>query len=303
MFEMLIGLPASGKSYYALKLVEKGYIRHSSDEIRKQLFGADGYSKQEQAAVFDELHKRVIADLKQGKNVVYDATNLSRKKRMVFMDMIKDIDTGYEATLFVDDISNLKKRNAEREESVPEDVYDRMIRQFDPPMYFEGFDHIDVIVNDEVENAGKYKDFSVLKNIPHDSKYHSETIGDHMETAVKIMEKYTADNCLLAAAWLHDIGKPYVKSFLDNKGNETKYARYYCHEHVGSYLWLLTWEADKYYTLDDALRIANLIDMHMRPFAWEKSVKAAVNDMNMIGENEFKNLLLLNLADRCASNC
>lgn len=38
-FIMLVGLPGSGKSTYAEKLKEKGYIIHSSDAIREELTG------------------------------------------------------------------------------------------------------------------------------------------------------------------------------------------------------------------------------------------------------------------------
>lgn len=297
MFHMLIGLPASGKSEWAKN---QGSIVHSSDSVRKAMFGAEGYSKEEQAAVFAEVHKRIITDLEHQKDVIFDATNLNRKKRMEFMKKIEHIHTEKIAVLFLGSVANLKKRNNAREATVPEYVYDKMLRQFDPPMLFEGFDKVIVINNCDDQDVEKI-DYHDFKKIPHDSKYHTETIGDHMEETEHIVMQLTDDMCVIRAALFHDFGKPFVKSFTDKNGEATKYAKYYCHEHVGSYVWLNTYANDKTITVYAALRIANLIDMHMRPFVWEKSRKAMMNDLDMIGRSEFNNLLIIHAADCAAS--
>ena len=40
MFEMLIGIPGSGKLTYAKKKIDEGCIVVSSDALRKELYGA-----------------------------------------------------------------------------------------------------------------------------------------------------------------------------------------------------------------------------------------------------------------------
>ena len=87
-FYTLIGLSGSGKSSYNF---EEEVVKISSDSLRKELFG-DENDQTHNAEVFNELHKRVILNLKNGKNVVYDATNLSRRRRVVFLNNIKHID-------------------------------------------------------------------------------------------------------------------------------------------------------------------------------------------------------------------
>lgn len=86
-FIMLVGLPGSGKSTYAEKLKKEGYMIHSSDAIREELTG-DINSQDNNPEVFGVLHKRVKEDLKSGHSCVYNATNMSRKRRKAFLDEI-----------------------------------------------------------------------------------------------------------------------------------------------------------------------------------------------------------------------
>ena len=80
---VLVGLPGSGKSSYAeqFKAVDDAIctgvtVIHSSDAIRKELFG-DESSQEDNARVFDLMRKRTTEDLKAGKTVIYDATNVT----------------------------------------------------------------------------------------------------------------------------------------------------------------------------------------------------------------------------------
>ena len=66
---MLVGLSGSGKSSYNF---EEEVVKISSDALRAELYG-DENDQTHNAEVFNELHKRVILNLKNGKNVVYDS--------------------------------------------------------------------------------------------------------------------------------------------------------------------------------------------------------------------------------------
>lgn len=81
VFTMMIGLPGSGKTSRAKELEGQNVIC-SSDEIRRELFGDEGHvcTKQENAKVFEEMFKRTKSNLLAGNNVVYDATNLSKRE-------------------------------------------------------------------------------------------------------------------------------------------------------------------------------------------------------------------------------
>lgn len=82
----LVGLPASGKSTFAKQKEMSGYKIHSSDAIRKELYGDENEQK-DGDKVFQLLYKRVAQDLKNGKDCVLDSTGLTRKKTVCFFEL------------------------------------------------------------------------------------------------------------------------------------------------------------------------------------------------------------------------
>lgn len=84
-FVMMVGLPASGKSTYAKELAEEmKAVICSSDAIRKELYD-DENSQNNNEEVFKLLHSRIKECLREGKNVIYDATNINSKRRRAFL--------------------------------------------------------------------------------------------------------------------------------------------------------------------------------------------------------------------------
>lgn len=85
---MLVGLPASGKSTWAKEYSEThpDYIVHSSDKLREEMYG-DNYDDADNSKVFEELHRRILEDLKMH-SVIYDATNLVKKRRVHFLKAV-----------------------------------------------------------------------------------------------------------------------------------------------------------------------------------------------------------------------
>ena len=77
---ILIGVPGVGKSTIANKLKNKNTICLSSDDIREEYIeNIEDYQKHN-AKVFEIMNNKTFELLKEGKNVIYDATTLSRKK-------------------------------------------------------------------------------------------------------------------------------------------------------------------------------------------------------------------------------
>lgn len=75
---MLKGLPASSKSTWAKEQVAKGgYLRVSMDDIRASVFG--GWSVKKEKACLRLRDEMVKFGIKEGKNVIVDATNLNPK--------------------------------------------------------------------------------------------------------------------------------------------------------------------------------------------------------------------------------
>ena len=135
IFYMTIGLPGSGKSTYVERMND--VIIHSSDNIRQELFG-DINDQTHNEEVFRILHKRIIEDLSNGKNVVYDATNINYKRRMEFLKSLNRFHCEKIALLFMTPIHVCIARNMMRERKVPENVIMKMYHCFYIPYYYEG---------------------------------------------------------------------------------------------------------------------------------------------------------------------
>jgi predicted kinase len=83
---MLAGIPGSGKSTYAEKMKNEyeNIVVCSSDAIREELTG-NVNNQDLNEEVFKVLHRRVKDNLKAGNNVIYDACNISSRRRRHFV--------------------------------------------------------------------------------------------------------------------------------------------------------------------------------------------------------------------------
>lgn len=135
---MFVGLPGSGKSYYTRKLMKKtGASVHSSDDIRKELYG-DERIQGDGNAVFNILHSRVKEDLREGKSTIYDACNISYKRRMAFLQELNNIPCKKVCIFVATPFEKCLENNAKREQYVPVEAIKNMLKHFDTPSYFEG---------------------------------------------------------------------------------------------------------------------------------------------------------------------
>lgn len=266
VFLMVVGLPGSGKSTYIEKYYAN-YSVHSSDAIREELSG-DVNNQDINKQVFNTLHRRVKEDLAAGKSVVYDATNISWKRRKAFLQELKSFNCHKECVLMATPFELCVQRNRERERVVPYFVIERMYKNFDIPWYNEGWDSI-VIAYANSDAMSQYGDWSrfVVDHLDfaQDSKWHTETLGDHCLKTLQYVETRESDltpgNILETkiAAALHDCGKPFCKTFKDSRGEHSEFAHYYNHENVGAYNSLFYNKEDGV----DSLLVAALIRYHM----------------------------------------
>lgn len=81
-FTMLVGLPGSGKSTYAQKLKNLYGSDNTeiieSDEYRRLSFGSPEIQG-DNNKLFTMIHNDILNFLKGGRNIIFDATNISRK--------------------------------------------------------------------------------------------------------------------------------------------------------------------------------------------------------------------------------
>jgi predicted kinase len=296
--KIAIGLPASGKSTYGEILEKKDYTIVSSDKIREEVFG-DVNDQTHNTEVFNIVFNRIREVLKTGGNVYLDATNLVAKRRINIIKSFKNIpNVTFSCALFVPPYETCLERNSKRDRKVPEEVIAKMLRRFEPPHYSEGFDKIEVFGGDSTTK--KLKDMIInLAEMPHDNPHHTLSIGEHMLKAEQLYIDNEhidgMDNIIIAESLLfHDLGKKYTKTFTDYKGNPTKEAHYYNHNHVSAYLFLTS---SNKYPVKTRLEMANLIDHHMDFYSNE----AYLNKVRKrYGEEFFNKLLIINKYDKAA---
>jgi len=135
---IMIGLPASGKTTLAIEL--QAYVL-SSDKIRLELFG-DESIQGDPKKIFDLLYQRMEEKLKEGRDVVVDATNLNVRERSSAIKIAQKYGAVVIGHVMKTPIAVCIRRNDERERKVPDEVYDRMLSRYETPTIEEGFDVI-----------------------------------------------------------------------------------------------------------------------------------------------------------------
>ena len=262
---LLVGIPGSGKTTYAKNYIEQNpnTIHLSSDAIRKEFYG-DENIQGNPGDVFSLMQKRAVEALNNGSNVLYDATNVTRKDRAGIIGVCPKF-AKIECHIIWAPIETCIERDTKRERTVGKEVIDRILKIFQAPYYDEGIDEIKIIKPSNFNSIDYYKDVTSAMDIPHDNHHHTLNIKQHCIEAYEELECKTNKFSLLSAAWWHDIGKPYVKSFTDAKGRPCDEAHYYQHQCVGAWV---------SYGVDDITPYsAWLISTHMEPFFNSKYYK------------------------------
>lgn len=279
---ILCGIPGSGKSWIADELLSEYLIFgdrediaiHSSDAIREELFGDPG-SQENNALVFETMHKRVREDLKADKTVIYDATNITRKARKGVLSLAL-AETFVELHIVWAPVEICISRDAARDRTVGPAVIDKMLRRWQTPDIREGFD--DIIIHntyDDFDNVRYISSITEAMMIPHDNPHHTVGVREHCINAYNYLcakDGLVLDDLKTAAYW-HDLGKPYTKFYkLDPATGKPDYskAHYYDHQNVGAYLAYGLFMIPGHNLYEGEMRRINwiswLINNHMEPY-------------------------------------
>ena len=139
-----VGLPGSGKSTYAKNFIKDKEIEYLSSDSLRAVYGKDETDQSVTSIVFGHIKRKVDEFLKDGKNVMVDATSVNRKERSDYINTAKKYGAKVVAIVFKMDRQGLIDRNKKRGEQggrvVPDWVIDKMLAKFEEPSYDEGID-------------------------------------------------------------------------------------------------------------------------------------------------------------------
>ena len=269
---VLVGVPASGKSTYAEKILaaQNPVGRHadfrvrirglhtvciSYDKIFDELSANNGNSKPDASKVLNAYYYRMRIALEEGKKVVMDGPNLKRKHRRRIFENIPD-GTLVEAHVVWAPLVLTLTRDSHRPDSVGNEAIIKAVKKFEPPWYDEGFVAIKLycaqFARDQYINATLFG-----MEIPHHNSHHRLSVRAHCSECYKIAVQREMPEEVLTAALLHDVGKPLTKKM---KPGQTE-AHYYDHDNAGAWI--------SYGFMEDpnmAIRVAWLVGNHMQPY-------------------------------------
>lgn len=274
---ILVGAQGSGKTSWAKSKDKDKYIHLQSDTIRKSIFRTlEQQDKKSHVNVFNEMNKRLKDNLMNGSlDIIYDATNMSRKRRKHLYQMAKKYNYTVHIKLFLAPYQELCSRQYDRgEKAVDKEVIKRTYKSFSPPR---------IGVDCDVYSVEKFNT-DILKFIDEtfqgihctqNSPYHIETIFDHIQLAMINAYKYKDCNDsmrldLINIAKYHDLGKSICREN-NNKNtsavkwfksiNDGKFDIFYNHENVSSIYYIFFEKSGSIFDNDPILEV---IYQHMK---------------------------------------
>lgn len=257
---VLVGIPGSGKSTYG-KTLKLPYF--SSDMIRLELFKTlkAHHDPEDDQRVFTRLHELVFSF---GDSLIYDATNIDRKKRIFLYKEFKQRGYTVEVHLILEPkaLALFQNKRRDPERVVPDFVVKDMYRGMMPPKIGVDTDDFKIISQsnflsepitldtfvDYLKSNGSYKTIRRFINaayLPEILKLEDDmdvfTHTDKMIINAKSLE-------LVLASFFHDLGK-----------GTTKLNKFKLHEQVSSMYAFRFFNEIK--NIPPSLRIRDIIDV------------------------------------------
>ena len=297
--EILIGMPGSGKTTYSRdrQIFEESNGKNavkvfSSDEYRDRLRESNPEmdSKALNTIVFNTLTTDILVEIKNGQEedlLIFDATNLNRRRRRFFYNLVKRKfnDVEIVAHVFFKSLGQLYEINKVRpERTLPEEVIEKYYFNIQVPRI--GVDCDEIEGHGEVfgeSEAFKLEVKSITDDtLQHDcSPHHMESVKEHTQMCMDNSDTYM----LQFISFFHDLGKAVTKKI----GQDGR-ARYIGHGNVSAYYCLSYCLQNKDVDLGEAgLMAVEIIHQHMNSHQ-------GIGIKN-IRNNKLDDLLLMYLAE------
>ena len=222
---VLVGIPGSGKSTYAKSLEkQKGYIIVSSDTVRNL------HPDWEESLIFPEVYRLCSEYLKNGQDIIYDATNITPKVRKRLVTSLEPYNVKYDMIAYyfpIDYETCLKRvetRNEDKNERFfPLDILKSYSENIIAPSLEEGFKEIKVIEQSSLnETFNKLSKNLIINNLQGYAFYYEDERGK-IESfqgyeSIETKKKITIDsNFRLASVTKQFIGYAIYKLIKEGK--------------------------------------------------------------------------------------
>jgi len=126
---VMVGIPGSGKTTLAQKLVEKGFHYLNADTIRLELYGNEA-EQGDKEKVFSIFFERLEAALQQGLDIVIDNTNINLRQRKPILERAQRFSyTDVQLWLLDVPLDVCLRRNSARTRIVPDDIVANMFME------------------------------------------------------------------------------------------------------------------------------------------------------------------------------
>lgn len=146
---VMVGLPGVGKS----TVINREYPSHtiiSSDDIIEKLASDEGKTYDE---VFQQYIGRATGEMKanfrtavkNNENIVWDQTNLSKKKRRGILNQVPQHYRKVAVVFEVSDRTRYERMEQRQGKSIPSHVVKSMEKSYQAPSKDEGFDEIKIV--------------------------------------------------------------------------------------------------------------------------------------------------------------
>lgn len=136
MIVMVMGLPGSGKTYFARHLSERlGAPYLGSDQTRNEMNAMGKYSMQDKRKVYEEMLARVEQHLASGDPVILDATFYKDDLRLPFEILARSKGIPLVKMWVEAPVEVIKERVSSKREDSDADfsVYQKLAAAFEPP--------------------------------------------------------------------------------------------------------------------------------------------------------------------------
>lgn len=182
----LKGLPASGKTTYALELTEQeDWVRVNKDDIRKTLFPS--YKRKDEGKVVSRELDDVKHYLSLDYNVVVDNTHFNPVHQERYEKLAKEKGVDFEVMFIDTPLETCIKRNLKRHNSVPTEVIVGMYSQYIAPLkekHIEYDDKLEEAIIVDIDGTLAHIDSDNPRS-PYDaSAADSDTLDDAVATTV-----------------------------------------------------------------------------------------------------------------------